>query len=262
MIIMIVGIALLSITSALLQWLTVAGSVTAFIMGVIIYKAFGWQGLILLGLFFITSTLLTKWKKDKKQDQDAIHTEDQKGRTAGQVLANGGAALLAAVGHLTITDPVWIIVFAATFATATADTWASEIGVLSKKRPFHIKEWRRVDPGLSGAISSLGTVAAALGATFIGYCFYILYDSSIALGLCIVFSGFLGNIADTFFGAWFEQKYVCSICKRETESHVHCGVKAVKVFGNRFFTNNVVNFLSTIIGGLIAGGLSLWIKSW
>ncbi|MBN3556127.1 DUF92 domain-containing protein [Fictibacillus nanhaiensis] len=262
MIIIIVGIALLSIASVLLKWLTVAGSVTAFVLGVIIYKAFGWQGLILLGLFFITSTLLTKWKKDKKLGNDASHTEDKKGRTAGQVLANGGAALLAAVGYVTISDPIWMIVFAATFATATADTWASEIGVLSKKRPFHIKEWRRVDPGLSGAISSIGTVAAAFGATFIGFSFYMLYDSSIAIGLCIALSGFLGNIADTIFGAWFEQKYVCSICKRETESHVHCGVKTIKIFGNPFFTNNVVNFSSTIIGGLIAGGLYIWIKSW
>ncbi|MED1863470.1 DUF92 domain-containing protein [Fictibacillus nanhaiensis] len=261
MIFILGGIALLSILSALFKWLTIAGSITAFILGVIIYHAFSWQGLTILGLFFITSTLLTKWKKDKKQDQDALHTEDKKGRSLLQVLANGGAALLAAIGHLTLSDPVWLIVFAATFATATADTWASEIGVLSKKRPFHIKEWKKVEPGLSGAISSLGTIAAALGASLIGFSFYLLYDSSITIGFCIAFSGFLGNFADTLFGAWFEQKYVCSNCKRETESHVHCGVKTIRIFGYPFFTNNLVNFSSTIIGGLIAGGLYVWIMS-
>ncbi|WP_137788888.1 DUF92 domain-containing protein [Bacillus sp. E(2018)] len=259
MIFILVGIAVLSVISALLRWLTIAGSITAFILGVIIYKGFGWQGFILLGLFFITSTLLTKWKKDKKQDQSTIHTEEKKGRTAGQVLANGGSALLAAIGELTLSDPAWLIVFAATFATATADTWASEIGVLSKRRPFHIKEWRNVEPGLSGAISSLGTVAAALGASLIGVSFYFLYDTSLTVLLCIAISGFLGNVADTLFGAWFEQKYVCSICKRETESSVHCGVKTVKVFGYAFFTNNLVNFSATFIGGLIAGGFYIWI---
>lgn len=261
MMIILVGIALLSIMSALFKWLTVAGSLTAFILGVIINKAFGWQGLIILGLFFITSTLLTKWKKDKKQDQDALHIEDKKGRSAWQVLANGGAALLAAIGHLTLSDSLWHIVFAATFATATADTWASEIGVLSKRRPFHIKEWKKVEPGLSGAVSGLGTIAAATGALLIGFSFYFLYDTSITILMCIAISGFLGNVADTFFGAWFEQKYVCSICKRETESRAHCGAKTVKVFGYAFFTNNLVNFSSTIIGGLIAGGLYIWFLS-
>ncbi|MBH0174587.1 DUF92 domain-containing protein [Fictibacillus sp. 23RED33] len=261
MMIILVGVALLSIMSALFKWLTIAGSLTAFILGVIINKAFGWQGLIILGLFFITSTLLTKWKKDKKQDQDALHPEDKKGRSAWQVLANGGAALLAAIGHLTLSDPLWHIVFAATFATATADTWASEIGVLSKRRPFHIKEWKKVEPGLSGAVSSLGTIAAATGALLIGFSFYFLYDTSITILMCIAISGFLGNVADTLFGAWFEQKYVCSICKRETESRTHCGAKTVKVFGYAFFTNNLVNFSSTIIGGLIAGGLYIWFLS-
>ncbi len=202
---------------------------------------------------------MTKWKKDKKQDQDALNTEEKKGRSAGQVLANGGAALLAAIAHLTVSDPVWLIVFAATFATATADTWASEIGVLSQQRPFHIKEWKKVDPGLSGAVSSLGTVAAATGASLIGFGFYFLYETSFSILLCIAISGFLGNVADTLFGAWFEQKYVCSICKKETESHVHCGVKTIKVFGYSFFTNDLVNFSSTIIGGMIAGGLYTWI---
>lgn len=261
MIFLLVGIALLSLMSALFKWLTIAGSVIAFVLGVIIYKAFGWQGLIILGLFFITSTLLTKWKKDKKQDQDASHTEDKKGRSAWQVLANGGAALLAAIGHLTFSDPVWLIVFAATFATATADTWASEIGFLSKRRPFHIKEWKKVEPGLSGAVSWLGTMAAATGALLIGFSFYVLYDTTITILMCIAISGFLGNVADTLFGAWFEQKYVCSICKRETESHVHCGSETVKVFGYAYFTNNLVNFSSTIIGGLIAGGIYIWIIS-
>lgn len=261
MMIILVGIALLSIMSALFKWLTIAGSLTAFILGVIINKAFGWQGLIILALFFITSTLLTKWKKDKKQDQNALHPEDKKGRSAWQVLANGGAALLAAIGQLTLSDPLWHIVFAATFATATADTWASEIGVLSKRRPFHIKEWKKVEPGLSGAVSGLGTIAAATGALLIGFSFYFLYDTSITILMCIAISGFLGNVADTLFGAWFEQKYVCSICKRETESSAHCGAKTVKVFGYAFFTNNLVNFSSTIIGGLIAGGLYIWFLS-
>lgn len=45
------GIALLSLLSAILKWLTVPGSITAFILGFIIFKAFDWQGLVILGVF-------------------------------------------------------------------------------------------------------------------------------------------------------------------------------------------------------------------
>ncbi len=259
--IFIVGIALLSLISARLKWLTIPGSVTAFVLGIIIFKAFDWQGLVILGVFFLTSTLLTKWKKDQKRDKNAQHEDEKKGRSAGQVLANGGTALIAAACYLAIPNPVWLIMFTAAFATATADTWASEIGVLSKKNPFHIKEWKTVDRGLSGAVSALGTFAAALGALFIGISFYFLYDMSILFALCIAVSGFVGNLADTVFGAWFEQKFLCTICKKETESPVHCGKKTIKVFGFSWVSNNLVNFTSTIIGGTIAGGLYLWINS-
>ncbi|MFG6494184.1 DUF92 domain-containing protein [Fictibacillus sp. UD] len=254
------GIALLSLLSAILKWLTVPGSITAFILGFIIFKAFDWQGLVILGVFFITSTLLTKWKRDLKRDEKALHSEEKKGRSAGQVLANGGAALIAAACHTAIPNPVWLIMYTAAFATATADTWASEIGVLSKKKPFHIKEWKTVDRGLSGAISSLGTFAAALGALLIGFSFYILFDTSFLVALCITISGFVGNLADTVFGAWFEQKFFCSMCKKETESRVHCGKKTTRIYGVSWVSNNLVNFTSTLIGGMIAGGLYIWIN--
>lgn len=258
--IIIGGIALLSLLSARLKWLTILASVTAFLMGLIIFLAFNWQGLVILGMFFITSTLLTKWKRDLKRDEKAFDIEEKKGRSAGQVLANGGAALLAAACHIAVPDPVWLILFTAAFATATADTWASEIGVLSKKKPFHIKMWKTVDRGLSGAISPLGTFAAFAGAFLIGFCFYLLFDTSFLVALCVAVSGFVGNLADTVFGAWFEQKFICSKCKKETESRVHCGVKTARIYGVFWVSNNVVNFTSTLIGGMIAGVLYLWIN--
>lgn len=259
--IIIASVAILSYLSAVLKWLTIPGSVTAFIMGNIIFLAFDWRGLVLLGAFFLSSTLLTKWKRAKKEDKEAIHNEDKQGRSAGQVLANGGAALLASAGQLIAPDPFWLIMFSAAFASATADTWASEIGVLSKKRPFHIKEWKKVDRGLSGAVSLLGTFAAALGALFISWSLYILYEPALVTVLLVAFSGFIGNVADTIFGAWFEQKFICQICKKETESKMHCSTRTIQVFGFSWFTNNLVNFTSTFIGGLMAGGLFVWLNN-
>jgi uncharacterized protein (TIGR00297 family) len=174
-VIFIGAIILLCILSAYFRFLTINGSITAFITGCIIYLSFEWKGLVILGLFFATSSLLTKWKKEKKRDSNACDSDGKLGRTSGQVLANGGAAVCAAVVHLASEHSVWLILFTCVFATATADTWASEIGTLSKSRPFHLKERKRVEKGLSGAVSILGTFAAIFGAALIAFCFYFLY---------------------------------------------------------------------------------------
>jgi uncharacterized protein (TIGR00297 family) len=253
------GIALLCMVSFIFRLLTLWGSSAAFLTGALTFYSFQWQGLVILAMFFLTSSLLTKWKREVKQDYNSETLEDKKGRTAGQVFANGGASILAAIGAVFMPDPVWLIMFTGALATATADTWASEIGILSKTKPFHLKEWRKVEAGLSGAVTRLGTIAAVLGAAAIGISYYFLYDTStlMASGI-IIFAGFFGNIADTLFGAWFEQKFFCQICKTETESKWHCKMKTVRIFGLPWVTNNLVNFSSTIIGALIAGGLYIW----
>lgn len=253
------GIASLCMVSFIFKLLTLRGSLAAFITGALTFYSFQWQGLVILAIFFLTSSLLTKWKREVKIDYNAGPLEDKKGRTAGQVFANGGASILAAIAAIYMPEPVWLIVFAGALATATADTWASEIGILSKTKPFHLKEWRKVEAGLSGAVTGLGTIAAFLGAAAIGASYYFLYETSTFMGsIIIIFAGFFGNIADTLFGAWFEQKFYCQICKTETESKWHCKMKTVKMFGLPWVTNNLVNFSSTIIGALIAGGLYIW----
>lgn len=257
--VIITGIALICILSVIYRFLSINGSIAAFFTGAVICYSFQWQGLIVLGFFFLTSSLLTKWKKERKQDRNAS-SEEKNGRTAGQVFANGGAALLAAIGDIWSADSIWLIMFCAAFAAATADTWASELGILSRSKPFHLKEWKKVEPGLSGAVSFFGTSAAILGAGLIGASYYFLYPAaSIPVTIIIIFSGFMGNFADTLFGAWFEQKYYCHICKTETESKWHCKNKTEKIFGLFWVTNNVVNFSSTAVGALIAGGLYIWV---
>lgn len=256
--IFITGIVILCVLSVIFRMLTLNGSIAAFFTGLLIFLSFQWQGLVILGLFFLTSSLLTKWKKEMKRDEKAFISEEKKGRSAGQVFANGGTAVLAAMGHILLPDPVWLVMFAAAFATATADTWASEIGFLSKQKPFHLKEWRKVERGMSGAVSPLGTLAAALGASVIGLSFYLLYSASYREIIVIIIAGFFGNAADTLFGAWFEQKFYCSICKEETEATIHCNTKTARIFGLSWFTNNLVNFSSTVAGAFIAGGLYIW----
>ena len=82
--------------------------------------------------------------------------------------------------------------FLGSLSASTADTWATEIGFLSKKRPYLIFTSTKVDKGTSGSVSLLGTFGSIVGDLFIGLIsYYILeFDHSIAL---ITFSGCIGS---------------------------------------------------------------------
>ncbi|MHA1220612.1 MAG: DUF92 domain-containing protein, partial [Candidatus Heimdallarchaeota archaeon] len=122
----------------------------------------------MLFVFFISSNLLTKYrKKDKESVQDKFEKGGE--RDTSQVLANGLGGFIFALGHLIVflvTDNVilsnaFIYAFIATVGTVTADTWGTEIGILSNDQPYWILNLsKKVDRGTSGGISPKGTAAS------------------------------------------------------------------------------------------------------
>jgi uncharacterized membrane protein len=123
----------LSLTPHLRGSLTLSGVLGAILVGTITFAAGGLSWAILLIAFFLTSSALSHYKSRTKEP---LAEKFQKGyrRDLGQVLANGGWGAVIALAFSISPQPVLFFAFVGAMATVTADTWATELGVLRRAR--------------------------------------------------------------------------------------------------------------------------------
>src|SRR5215208_2415028 len=142
-----------------------SGAFAATLVGTIIFGLGGLQWTILLLLFFITSSGLSRAFKKRKQGLNEKFSKGNE-RDAGQVFGNGGLATLFVLVHALYPEStVGWVGFAAALAAVNADTWATELGVLNPTPPRLITDLgKRVEKGTSGGVSLFGTLASLLGA--------------------------------------------------------------------------------------------------
>jgi uncharacterized protein (TIGR00297 family) len=228
-----------------------SGAITAVLVGIAVYFGFGVKGLILLGLFFATSSSWSKYKSSAKKEMEE---KLAKGSTRDwrQVIANGGSAAILSLIYYFYQDVTWLVGFIVCLASSNSDTWASEIGSLSKKRPLYIRTFKPIEKGTSGAVSWLGTIAALLGSMLIAFAGTLLFQLEVFHFFIIFIFGFLGNIFDTLIGAYYQQVYRCRICGLETEKRVHCQTASERIKGYHLVDNDMVNFLSGCIAAVLA----------
>lgn len=238
--------------------LTASGALAASLVGGLTYGLGGLPAAILLMAFFGSSSLLSRAYTRRKRQVAANFAKGDR-RDWAQVAANGGMpvlALLAGAGGLLAMPVAWAV-FSAALATVTADTWATELGILSKRRPRLITTGKPVPPGTSGAVSMLGSLVSFGAALFIGLLAGLLPQPTLIQVLLVAtVAGVLGCFLDSYLGATVQAIYYCPKCKKETERHpTHsCGTETTLRRGRPWLTNDWVNFLSAALGALLAFG--------
>ncbi|MCA1318971.1 DUF92 domain-containing protein [Bacillus tianshenii] len=248
--VLLAGIILLAGLGYKGRALSKSGAIGTCVIGILIAAGFKGYGLLLIGIFFITSSLWSRYKKKSKASVDEI-LEKGSQRDIFQVFANGMVPALFSLAYLLVPSEVWMVGFITAIAAANADTWASEIGTLSKKDPISILTLKRVSRGTSGAISLLGTIASVAGAGLIAASASLFWtEVSLTTAFLITLLGILGCFVDTVLGAFIQATYRCSFCGRTVESPLHCGKPAELVKGFRAVNNDVVNIGSILMVAL------------
>lgn len=231
-----------------------SGAVAATVVGTVVFGFGGLQWAVLLMIFFVTSSGLSRAFKRRKENLDEKFSKGHE-RDAGQVLGNGGLATVFVLIHALYPESIvgWVG-FAASLAAVNADTWATELGVLNPTPPRMITDLRkRVEKGTSGGVSLFGTFASLLGAALIAVPAAWFAQDWTLLPL-IAFAGLGGSLFDSLLGATVQAMYFCPTDQKETEKHpLHtCGTLTTHIRGWKWLDNDWVNFACSLFAALLS----------
>ncbi|WP_207732126.1 DUF92 domain-containing protein [Heliobacterium chlorum] len=267
--------ALIGVVAYRKKSLSESGVAGAMLVGTLIFGFGGWVWGLTLIAFFVYGSLLSKYKEVEKNLVAAEKFDKGSRRDFGQALANGGVGAVLAVLFFVYPSQEWLFAaFIGTMATVNADTWATEIGVLSKHPPRFILNGKPVPPGTSGGITPIGTLATILGGLLIGITVWVLQSlfSLLSTGHADLLSqlwmipagtagGLAGSLFDSLLGATVQAMYINPETGKETEKKVaRNGVKNRFSRGLPFMDNDLVNFVSSIFGAGVAVVISMLFK--
>jgi len=229
-----IGIALtlavlFGITAFLLNWLTYDGALSAGIFGTISYGIGNWQVAIIVLFFFVSASLVSK---DIAATEDSLSVKFR--RDGRQVWSNGFWLCLWILIWFITDNQIFLIASIASMATATADTWATELGSKIRSKTFLITNFNEVSAGTDGGISLRGSFAALLGSAIIAAIFWLaVSEISITIFIIIAISGLMGCFIDSYLGAKLQGNSLKIPFLSNNES------------GTITVSNNIVNWLST-----------------
>lgn len=259
-------------------WLLLLAQLFSLSVGIISYKkgsvsASGFFALILISSLFIwldqvallfvlfymfaSSSILTRYKKSQKKEFDLVVAKSGP-RDYLQAICNLGIATIALIIYHITKEEAFIAAIIGSVAAANADSWASEIGGLSKSQPIMITTLKPVQKGISGGVTLTGMLGGVAGSLFIvlaatGTMSLIdpFKGNTIVLILASFVAGIFGFVFDSYLGAVFQSLYK-NTSDQLTESSAN---KKELIKGFKWMDNDAVNFITTFVAAVVAAGI-------
>lgn len=219
----------------LMKMLTNQGYYHALALATVLWATTGWRGWTTCVLYLFLGSAVTKVKMQEKEKLGIA--EGRGGRRGPENVWGSAATGLACAMASTrgslfgISSELFLLGYVASLATKLSDTFASEIGKAYGKTTFLITTFQRSEPGTEGAVSAEGTAASVVGGTLMSlYGLLVGFITPKAVPISIV-AAFVATNIESVLGATLQ------------------GKKNLE-----WMTNEVVNFINTLIGAAIAIG--------
>ncbi|CAN0915257.1 Protein VTE6, chloroplastic [Linum grandiflorum] len=217
----------------LVSGLSFSGISAAFLLGTLIWRAFGPSGFLLVASYFIIGTGVTKVKMSQKEAQGIA--EKRRGRRGpGSVIGSSAAGCVCAflsiygVGGEEFAQ-LWQLGFVASFCTKLNDTVSSEIGKAYAKTTYLVTTFKVVPRGTEGAVSLEGTLAGFVASVVLAMVGCRMGQINGAEAVICVFASQIANFGESIIGAMFQEKE-----------------------GFRWLNNDAVNVINISIGSILA----------
>jgi uncharacterized protein (TIGR00297 family) len=247
----LIGVALNTVLAAIAllvpkKLLTPAGLLHGWFLGVLIWGTLGWQGYVVVMVYFLVGSAVTRVGMAQKE-AEGIAEKRSGERGPENVWGSALTGALCAVGVLIVSflnggaSGPWLISllalgYVASFSTKLADTCASEIGKAYGQRTFLITNLQPVPRGTEGAVSLEGTLAgvvASIAIALVGWAVGLI--SLWMIAICAV-AAFIATNLESVIGATLQSRF-------------------------DWLTNEVVNIVNTLIGAIVAMAIAQVIGS-
>ncbi len=187
---------------------------------------------------FIISIISRKIKGNNKK-------KSQRGLV--QILVNGGLGTFVLLVSHHLSSRQLLTTALVIIAGCFVDSISSDVGTLSKKKPYDIIKRKHVDTGISGGVSVLGTISALIASLACAFAICEICKLKFIAVLLFTPLIFLQTIIDTILGSTIQVKYQCTKCSKIIEKPMHCGSSAIFKRGVSAINNDMVNLISSFI---------------
>lgn len=253
--------------------LTLMGTFVAIALGLSVSLS-GFEYFCIMIAFYISANIATE-KNNRVNSNIVGNHKDSKPRSASQVIYKGlFPSVISLIIYIkyegkldlstaNINRQILQSMYIAFYCFSTADTWASEIGMIGSHKTYFILTGKLIPKGVNGGISVKGTIMSVLGGGFIGLvsilCWVFRFGAneikySIIIHMLIIgcFWGFIGSMIDSLIGATLQESIYDITRNKVIPRELKNKENSVMIYGRNILDNGQVNLFSGITTSFIA----------